>query len=75
MQPNYVLPFPMQSTRNVAPTWGVGNRGNNPSLKVFSLRQICCNGEHKLYVGMGEAGSVTSAMHLEIHLSCLYLLS
>jgi len=23
---------------------------------------------------MGEAGSVTSAMHLEIHLSCLYLL-
>jgi len=39
MQTDYVLPFPIQSTRNVAPTWGVGNRGNNPSLKVFFLRQ------------------------------------
>jgi len=71
MQINYVLPFPIQSTRNVAPTWWVGNRGNNPSL----TRKKCCNGEHKFYVGMAEAGSVTSAVHLEIHLLCLYLLS
>jgi len=73
MQINY-FHFPSNPQGMFLQTGGLGNGITTPCWRMF-LDKKCCNGEHKLYVGMGEAGSVTSAMHLKIHLLCLFLLS